>query len=144
MPSRPGLAPHATRPRHPRGGLPIGGLALLLVIVIIAIAISMNVGGNKSYVENVAEARRSGQQMDVTLDTRSIVQMVTAYQLENDRYPASFADLGQTPPRDPWGSELTFTIDTTVRPAALVVTSPGPDTQPGNEDDIIRRETLPV
>lgn len=130
--------------RHPRGGVPIGGLALLLVIVIIAVAITMNAGGNKSYVENVAEARRTGQQMDITLDTRSIVQLVTAYQLENNRYPAGFDDLGQAAPRDPWGNELTFTIDASTNPGTLVVTSPGPDNAAGTEDDIVRRERLPV
>lgn len=132
------------RPHHRLGGVPIGGLVLLVVIVIIAVAITMNMGGNKSYVENVAEARRTGQQMDVALDTRSIVQMVSAYYLENDRYPATFADMGQTPPRDSWGSELAFSIDTTARPPVLVVTSPGPDEQAGTEDDIVRREPLPV
>ncbi len=130
--------------RHPRAGVPIGGLALLLVIVVICVAIFASSSGNKSYVENVGEARREGQRLDVALDTRSIVQMVTAYQLENERYPASFADLGQTPPRDPWGNELSFTIDTSTTPGTLVVTSPGQDNELNTADDVVRRETLPV
>lgn len=130
--------------RHPRAGVPIGGLLLLIVIVIICVAIFASSGGNKSYVENVAEARREGQRLDVALDTRSIVQMITAYQLENERYPASFADLGQTPPQDPWGNQLSFTIDTSTTPATLVVTSPGQDNEAGTQDDVVKRETLPV
>jgi hypothetical protein len=124
--------------------VPIGGLALLVVIVIIVVALTMNTGGGKSALQNAADARRTGQRMDVALDTRSIVQLITAYQLEHDRYPASFAELEQTPPRDPWGSELAFTIDTTTTPATLVVTSPGPDAQAGTEDDVVQRERLPV
>lgn len=136
--------PSVARPSHPRGGIPIGGLALLVVIVIIAVALFANMGGNKSYVQTVTDARDKGREMDVQLDTRSIVQMVTAYQLDNNRYPASFAELEMTPPKDAWGNELSFTIDATTRPSTLVVTSPGPDNEPNTQDDIIRRESLPV
>lgn len=129
--------------RHPRGGIPIGGLALLVVVAIVLVLLFMNNGNSKSYVENISDARDKGREMDVTLDTRSIVQLVVAYQIQNDRYPASFAELEQVPPRDPWGTELTFTIDQAARPPEVVVTSAGPDAEMGTADDIVRRESLP-
>ncbi|MCA9286933.1 MAG: type II secretion system protein GspG [Phycisphaerales bacterium] len=134
--------PHS--PRHPRGGVPVGGLAILLVIVIIAVAITMNAGNGSSYVENVAEARRTGQRLDVSLDTRSIAQLVTAYQLQNDRYPATFEDMDTRAPLDPWGQPLSFSIDQSTQPATLVVRSIGQDGQAGTEDDIEQRERLSV
>lgn len=140
---RTGTPPRTARPA-PRGGVPVAGLAILVVIVIIAIAISMSPGGGKSYVENAAETRRSAQRLDVSLDTRSIVQMVTAFQLEHNRLPSTFDELGMTPPRDPWGAPLSFSIDSSTRPPTLVVTSRGPDGEPGTEDDVVRREPLPM
>ena len=136
--------PRAATPHSRLGGVPIGGLAILIVIVIIAVAITMNPGGGKSHLQNAAEARRTGQRLDVSLDTRSIVQLVTAYQLEHNRYPATFEDMETRPPLDPWGQPLSFTIDQSTSPATLVVTSPGQDAQPGTEDDIEQRQRLPV
>lgn len=134
--------PRPTPPHHTRGGVPVGGLALLVVLVIVLVMLTMNFTGGKSYVENVAETRRQGQRLDVTINTASLVQLITTYQVQNDRYPTSYEDLEAAPLKDPWGGNLTFTIDQSTQPGTLVVTSAGPDGEVGTEDDIVKRERL--
>ncbi len=131
-----------------RGGA-AGGLILLLLIGVALGLVLMfgNFGGGKSYMQNVAGAKKKGEQTNISLLAHSLVQMITAIRTADpDATPQNFDELGASPAAytDPWGNPIRWEYDDPQRPTSVTVISDGPDGQAGTEDDLREERELPI
>lgn len=132
--------------RRGQGG---GALILLLLIGVALILVLMfgNFGGNQSYMQNVANAKKKGDKMGVDVLAYSLVQMITAVRATNpDAVPKTFDDLGTSESAyiDPWGDPIRWEYDDPTHPTKVTVISDGPDNRPNTEDDVKVEKTLPL
>lgn len=106
-----------------------------------------NFGGGKSYMQNVAGAKKEGETIVQTIDYGQLAMMVAIYRQENNKLPATMQDLEVAPGtfKDQWGDEITFRFDTTRADDAkeVIVVSKGEDGRAGTPDDLETRVRLP-
>ncbi len=136
------------RVTHARRGGAAGVLVVLITLVIILVVVFMNVGGSGSYAEKLSETRKSGQELNVQINTDQLKTMIVQYKLTNDRLPEDVAELEAGPGafKDPWGNPITFEYGERVGsgPQAVIFRSAGRDGEAGTEDDIVINDTLPL
>lgn len=125
-----------------------GALILMLLIGVALVLVLMfgNFGG-KSYMQNVAGAKKKGNETGVDVLAYSLVQMITAARATNpDAVPTSFEDLGAAESAyiDPWGKPIRWEYDDAKHPKSVRVISDGPDGQPGTGDEVVVEKPLPL
>lgn len=128
------------------------GNGALILMVLIGVAIMLvvmfgNFGGNKSYMQNVAGAKKKGDTTGVEVLAYSLVQMLTHERAMNpDSVPTTFEAMGTTESAfiDPWGKPIRWEFDDPTRPTSVTVISDGPDGLPGSEDDVVVEKPLPL
>jgi Na+-transporting methylmalonyl-CoA/oxaloacetate decarboxylase gamma subunit len=134
-------------PLHRRGmgGAGLGLLVLLLALLIILVMYFGNFGG-KSYMQNVATARKSAIQLKADIDTHNLTELIEACYLSNN------SKLPQTPEEtdqpgvfmDQWHHPITFTYKKEGDKTFVVYHSNGPDGEPNTEDDVVKTDQLSI
>jgi len=122
-------------------------LFLLIGVAVILILMFGNFGGGKSYTQAVSDAKKEGENIVQTIDYGQLGMLVAIYRQENDKLPATFADLEVAPDtfKDQWGDPVTFRFDTARAADAteVIVVSKGEDGRAGTPDDLETRVRLP-
>lgn len=118
-----------------------GGGLILMVLIGVALVLLLMFGGfgGKSYMQNVAGAKKKGETLNIDVVAYSLVQSITAVRASDpDAAPKTFEELGVPPSafQDPWGQPIRWEFDDDRRPTNVTVISDGPDGQAGTEDDI--------
>lgn len=128
------------------------GLGILLALIVVGVVLFLyfgNAGTNKSYMQNVVESKKRGEDMNLTIQAQQLAALVVDYRMNhNDRAPTSFEDLGVDASsfRDVWGQTMTFRVAPAGagKPGSVELISSGPDQKPGTEDDITASSPLPL
>jgi cell division protein FtsB len=120
-------------------------LVLLLGVALVLYLAFGNMGGGKSYTQQLSTTRQQGIQMARELETRQLSILIAQYRAENNRLPQTAADLDNDAAfRDPWGNPLTFTFETPRNgPVKIFYRSAGPDGELNTEDDVVKEDSLP-
>jgi type II secretory pathway pseudopilin PulG len=122
------------------------GFGLIGLLLVMAIILYLMFGAGGGYMQQVGKTRQSGRELVVDINTRDLLTLIANYQVTNGKLPHSIADLEAGPGvfRDPWGTELTFSYENEhADPVVVIVTSAGPDTEFGTDDDIVKHDPLP-
>ena len=124
------------------------GALILVVLIGLVIILLLYFAGNKSYMGQVAQTRKRGQQVAEDIQTDQLTKLIFIYRQNNDgKLPKGVQDMGDDAQyfRDPWGGAITFTIEENERGggAKIKYHSPGRDGQDGTPDDINKTEPLP-
>jgi hypothetical protein len=131
-----------------RGGIGAGGLGLLALLICLLIILLMYFGnfGGKSYTQTVATARKQAVELKQEIETHELTKLIAACYLSNDsKLPKTPEETGQEAVfRDPWGHQITFTYEKVGDKTFVVYHSNGPDGQPGTEDDVVKKDLLPI
>jgi hypothetical protein len=131
-----------------RRGMGAAGLGLLVVLLALLIILVMYFGnfGGKSYMQNVATARKQAIEIKAEIDTHNLTQLIAAcYLSNNNTLPKTPEETGNEGAfRDPWGHQITFTYKKQGDKTYVVYHSDGPDGQPNTEDDVVRTDLLPL
>lgn len=89
------LPPGILRCRPGRAGFTL--VEILVVVSVIGILAAIAAPTTREYVEKARAAR-------AVAEIRQLERDIAVYRSEHDdRYPDALSDLGQEPPRDPWG-----------------------------------------
>lgn len=111
-------------------------IELILVVVIIGILAGAVV---PIFTGRSNEARINRARSDIA----SYLGFISAYEIDNGRYPARLEDLVSGKRKyvrelnkDPWGNPYVYTPASSPSGDDYDVTSAGPDGQPGTEDDV--------
>ena len=123
------------------------GSGALILVVLVALLIILILYFNTGYTQQVSQTRKKGKQLAQDINTQQLTIMISQYRQENGKLPKTWADmegLSRESYLDPWGKEMTFKCEEDKRSGKTTVIfhSDGPDGEPGNEDDINRKETL--
>jgi hypothetical protein len=135
------MNPNSTR----RGGAGLGLLLLLISILLILILLFGNFGGSKSYMQNVSTARKSAIEIKQEINTHELTQLLAACYLSTNTLPKTPEETGNEAVfRDPWGHQITFTYAKEGDKTYVIYHSNGPDGEPNTDDDVIRKDLLPI
>lgn len=138
-------APSVLRSQNPKRNGRRRGFTLvemLLVITIIGILAAL-------VVPKMMGRSEQARQAAARADLAAIKTALDAYEVDNGSYPKSIQDLIQQPresknwhgpylekiPQDPWGNEYTYTMPARRNASGYDLTSIGPDSKEGTEDD---------
>ena len=105
------------RERKPGKGAGFTLVEILLVLAIAAVLISLAVPLYSEYIEKAKVVRAISEIV-------SISKSITAYNLENNRYPESLDEVGWGALKDPWGAPYRYLN------IATALSSHGPGTSP--------------
>ena len=127
------------------GGAGLGLLVLLLALLIILVMYFGNFGG-KSYMQNVATARKSAVQLKADIDTHNLTELIAAcYLSNNSTLPKNPEETGQPAVfMDQWHHPITFEYKKEGERTFVVYHSDGPDGQANTEDDVVKTDELRV
>lgn len=137
---------------HARPGRIGGGIGLLLMMIVILIGMSMYFGafgGNKSYMQQMATAKKQGVALAQDISTGQLTLCVSSFRMTNNRLPQTAEELDCGPLLDPWHKPMTFTYRTDKNEGGVEIIyviwrSGGPDQTMNTPDDIINTDRLPV
>ncbi|HYE62702.1 MAG TPA: hypothetical protein VD997_11960 [Phycisphaerales bacterium] len=136
---------------HARPGRLGGGIGLLLMMIVILIGMSMyfgSFGGSKSYMQQMATAKKQGVALATEINTQQLTTCVWIYKNEHGKLPETAEQLNCGPLLDPWHKPLTFTYKIEKGGATEVTyviwRSGGPDLTLNTPDDIINTDRLPT
>lgn len=123
-----------------------------LIIVLLAIAVGLflyfgSTGGQKSYMQNVAGARKEAKTFSIGVQAQQLATLVAEYRMSNNgKAPSTYDDMGVSASSflDEWGHPLRFRFDAPQPRDAkdFLVISDGPDGKPDTEDDVSARVPL--
>ena len=124
------------------------GLIALLIVVVIILILYFGPGGGGGIAQQAAQTRGTVREQKMEISTGQLTPVIMIYYQNNNKLPASMADL-ELPPaatNDPWGNPMTFTTQRDARTGKVSVTyvSAGPDGEPGTDDDIRKTDDLPI
>ena len=126
------------------------GLGIHVVLIGLAIVLYLAFGnmGGKSYMKTVADSKKKAEDTVTHIYLNQIAQLVGMYELNHARYPNSMAELladgndAGAWSNDPWGTQYTISVDKNTK--TVHITSAGPDTKFGNEDDQTFDQPIPM
>ena len=122
-------------------------LIILLLGVGLMLLLTFGGGGLKGTAQTAQQAKNSAETTVNEVVVAQLVQAIAAQELASGRQPTGMDDLPAADSgafNDPWGNRLSFVIEGDRRSRDVVITSTGPDGEPGTEDDIEIRRRLPV
>jgi hypothetical protein len=134
--------------RRGERGFGAGGVGLLVILIALCIILYMmfgNGGSGKSYVQGIQAGRNNARELKADIQTYGFTQLIVAYHAQNGKLPKTAEELGEEASlRDPWGNQMSFTYQPENGKTFVVYHSNGPDGQPNTQDDIIKRDQLPI
>lgn len=126
-----------------RGNMAFGLIGLLVVMAIILV-LMVGINGSGGSLTAANTTRKQGKEMAQEIATQQLSILIAQYRQENNKLPASPADL-ESPGafNDPWGQEMTFGFETVRGKTRVTYKSKGPDGEANTEDDVTRTDELP-
>jgi Na+-transporting methylmalonyl-CoA/oxaloacetate decarboxylase gamma subunit len=136
--------------RNARPGRSLGagiGLVLSLVVMLIVMAMYFGTFGGKSYMQNVASARKQAIQTVQDINTQQLNTCIAAFKIQHNRLPQTAEELDVGPALlDPWKKPMTFSYQTHREGAhestTVIWRSAGPDGVMDTPDDIVKHDKL--
>lgn len=131
-----------------RRGFGAAGVGLLVILIALCIILYMmfgNGGSGKSYVQGIQASRARAKDVKADVQTYGLTQLIVAYNTQNGKLPKTAEETGDEASfRDPWGNTISFTYQTENGKTFIIYHSNGPDGQPNTQDDVIKRDQLPI
>jgi hypothetical protein len=131
--------------RTVRGSAAFGLIALLVVLAIVLLLYFGNAGGG-NYAQQLSEARKQGQRLEMRLNTQQLTLLIATYRQQNGKMPRTWEEM-EAPPAaytDPWGHAMTVAVEEERAGGARVTyRSAGPDGEPNTGDDLVQTDALP-
>lgn len=137
-----------TTTAHNRG---FAGFSLVGILVVMAILFFLYFGptgpGGKSAVQTAKESKDRAEVVARQMDLNQIAQVIVAHELSTGSTPETLEDLGmESHPifRDPYGTMVTFKVESAASGRTLTITGAGRDREFGTEDDEIETTRMPL